>query len=264
MVEAGFRGVFLGIETPSLEGLRETGKVQNTRGSLLDSVRTIQRAGMVVHGGFIVGFDSDGEDIFDRQIDFIRSAAIPNAFVELLSAFPGTGLYERMKREGRLKQDVEGTLGDGTTNIRTVLPERRLLEGYRDMLAALYRPEAYFERALEQFSRLPRPPSLQAGFRNLLLLGPLALGLFRPRRKRAGRPRSSLAGQVKALARFARGLPPAYSRQALRFLLAVTGRLPERLPGAILFLFTGAHFYRYTYEHMIPKIDARIQGLPPS
>lgn len=264
MVEAGFRGVFLGIETPSLEGLRETGKLQNARGSLLDSVRTIHRAGMVVHGGFIVGFDSDGEEIFDRQIDFIQNAAIPNAFVELLSAFPGTGLHARMEREGRLKQDVEDTLGDGTTNIRTLLPERRLLEGYRDVLATLYRPGAYFERALEQFSRLPRPPSLRAGLGNLRRMGPLALGLFRPLRKKAGLPRSRLPAQAKALTRFARGLPPAYRQHALRFLIAVIRRFPERLPGAILFLFTGAHFYRYTYEHVIPKIDSRIERLPPS
>ena len=146
MVEADFKGVFLGIETPSIDSLRETRKLQNLGGSLLDSVRTIQGAGMVVHAGFILGFDSDGDDIFDRQMNFIRDAAIPNAFVELLSAGPGSDLYERMKREGRLKDRVDETLADGATNIETILPERTLLEGYRETLATLYSPEAYFER----------------------------------------------------------------------------------------------------------------------
>ena len=264
MVEADFKGVFLGIESPSIESLRETRKLQNIHGSLLDSVRTIQSAGMVVHAGFIVGFDSDGEDIFDRQIDFIRNAAIPNAFVELLSAFPGTELYERMKREGRLKQRVDDNLADGTTNIRTILPERRLLEGYRDIIATLYRPEEYFERTLEQFSRLPRPESYKARLRNLRFLGPYILGLFRPRREKAKEARRSFSAKVSALASFFANLPPAYRHQALKFLIALMKSRPERLPGAMLYIFTGAHFYQYTYDHVIPKTNSIIEGLSSS
>ena len=89
MKEAGFISVFLGIETPDEPGLIASNKLQNTRRSLLDSVATIQSYGMQVMGGFILGFDTDGEDIFDRMVEFIQSSGIPIAMVGLLQAMPG-------------------------------------------------------------------------------------------------------------------------------------------------------------------------------
>jgi len=94
MREAGFRRVFLGIETPAAESLKEAQKSQN-RGNLFDSVRKIQSYGMEVMAGFIVGFDNDPEDIFERQIDFIQKSAIPLAMVGLLNALPGTRLWSQ-------------------------------------------------------------------------------------------------------------------------------------------------------------------------
>src|SRR5262249_51961800 len=101
MREAGFRRVFIGIETPVEESLQEAQKSQN-RGNLLDSVKTIQSFGIEVMAGFIVGFDNDPEDIFERQIDFIRKSAIPLAMVGLLNALPDTQLWKRLEGEGRL------------------------------------------------------------------------------------------------------------------------------------------------------------------
>jgi radical SAM superfamily enzyme YgiQ (UPF0313 family) len=101
MKDAGFRRVFLGIETPVEESLKEAQKTQN-RGNLLDSVRRIQNNGMEVMAGFIVGFDNDPEDIFERQIEFIRQSAIPMAMVGMLNALPDTQLWRRLEREGRL------------------------------------------------------------------------------------------------------------------------------------------------------------------
>src|SRR5262249_39041438 len=98
MREAGFRRVFIGIETPVEESLHEAQKTQN-RGNLVDSVRKIQSYGIEVMAGFIVGFDHDPEDIFDRQIDFIRKSAIPLAMVGLLNALPDTQLWRRLERE---------------------------------------------------------------------------------------------------------------------------------------------------------------------
>ena len=262
MVKADFKGVFLGIETPSIESLKEAKKLQNIGRSLLDSVKTIQNAGIVVHGGFIIGFDNDGQDIFDRQIEFIRQAAIPNAFIELLSAFPGTELYKRMKREGRLKEGNEENLADGSTNIKTVLSDRRLLEGYSRVMRTLYRPEAYFERSLRQFSRLPRPDSYKARLENLLYFGPYTADLLRPRRERRKRPRWSRFGQMRVLGRFFKNLPPLYRFHAFGFLMRILKKYPERLPGAILYVFTGAHFYRYTYDHVVPRIDGVLKGIP--
>ena len=108
MQDASFDRVFLGIETPAEESLKEAQKMQNTRRSLLDSVRRIQRYGMEVMAGFIVGFDNDPEDIFDRQVDFIQESAIPLAMVGLLQALPGTQLYRRLQKEGRIVCDGNG------------------------------------------------------------------------------------------------------------------------------------------------------------
>ena len=79
-------------------------KIPESPPGSLDSIRSIQQHGLWVMGGFIVGFDSDKPDIFDRQIEFIESAAIPWAMTGVLQAPPTTPLYERMKREGRLMQ----------------------------------------------------------------------------------------------------------------------------------------------------------------
>src|SRR5204863_4614542 len=99
MRDAGFRRVFIGIETPVEESLKEAQKPQN-RGNLLESVKKIQSYGMEVMAGFIVGFDNDPIDIFERQIDFIRESAIPLAMVGMLNALPDTQLWRRLEREG--------------------------------------------------------------------------------------------------------------------------------------------------------------------
>src|SRR6267378_7139548 len=107
MRQSGFRRVFLGIETPVEDSLKEAQKSQN-RGNLLDSVKRIQSYGMEVMAGFIVGFDNDPEDIFERQIKFIRESAIPLAMVGLLNALPDTQLWKRLEREGRLLGEATG------------------------------------------------------------------------------------------------------------------------------------------------------------
>lgn len=98
MVKANFWRVFIGIESPSVEALKETKKFQNLRRDLMDSIHFIQQRGLWVMGGFIVGFDSDPPDIFDRQIEFVERAAIPWAMTGILQAPPTTPLYERMKK----------------------------------------------------------------------------------------------------------------------------------------------------------------------
>ncbi len=158
MVKAGFVFTFVGIETPSLESLRETQKHQNLNGCLVDKVRKIQTAGLLVYGGFIVGFDNDKEDIFDRQIEFITTSAISNAMVGPLMALPGTLLFDRMKREGRLIESSEygEWYESGDTNIATALPRRVLLDGLRRIVNHVYNPTHYFDRTLRAFKLLPR------------------------------------------------------------------------------------------------------------
>src|SRR5205085_2392123 len=158
MRRANFRRVFLGIETPVEESLKEAQKGQNTRRDLLESVRKIQAYGLEVMAGFIVGFDHDPEDIFERQINFIRESAIPLAMVGLLTALPNTQLWRRLEREGRLLQESTGNNTDGSLNFIPRMDTARLIEGYQRILRTIYSPAEYYRRALECLSRLTPTP----------------------------------------------------------------------------------------------------------
>ena len=150
MVEAGFNMVFLGLETPDPCTLAAVGKSQNLRSDMLAGVHRIQARGMEVSGGFILGFDDDPEDIFDRQIEFIQSAAIPTAMVGLLNALPNTRLGRRLAEEGRLEGEATGNnTHDFRLNFVPRMDVRKLLSGYRRVLAELYRPDRYFDRCLQ-------------------------------------------------------------------------------------------------------------------
>ena len=127
MAEAGFISVFIGIETPSEEGLVECHKTQNTRRDLISSVHKIQASGIQVMAGFIIGFDSDKPSIFQRQYDFIQESGIITAMVGLLQAPFGTRLYDRMKADGRISGEMTGDNADGTTNIRTRMDQVTLI-----------------------------------------------------------------------------------------------------------------------------------------
>lgn len=159
MVEAGFDTVFVGIETPEEESLAECNKKQNKGRNLIESVKRIQRTGLQVQGGFIVGFDSDGPSIFQRQIDFIQKSGIVTAMVGLLQAPPGTKLYERLKKEGRLRGLVSGDNVDGTTNIIPKMDMKQLLKGYENILNSIYRPRPYYKR-IKTFLREYKAPKI--------------------------------------------------------------------------------------------------------
>ncbi len=159
MVEAGFDTVFIGIETPAEAGLAECNKKQNKNRDLIESVKRIQRTGLQVQGGFIVGFDSDGPSIFQRQIDFIQNSGIVTAMVGLLQAPPGTKLYERLKKEGRLSGLLSGDNVDGTTNIIPKMDMRQLLKGYENILNNIYRPRPYYKR-IKTFLREYKAPKI--------------------------------------------------------------------------------------------------------
>jgi radical SAM superfamily enzyme YgiQ (UPF0313 family) len=186
MVDAGFHMVFIGLETPNDEGLAECSKKQNLGRDLVADVKRIQRAGLQVQGGFIVGFDSDKPSIFQRQIDFIQKSGIVTAMVGLLQAIPGTRLFERLEHEGRLVGSFQGDNVDGTTNIRPRMSVERLREGYRRILAHIYSPKHYYRR-IRTFLREYRGPGTQARlrfqdvmafFRALFRLGVIGRGRF--------------------------------------------------------------------------------------
>ncbi len=183
---AGFETIFVGIETPDNDSLVECGKVQNRRRDMVEDVKTIQRAGIEVQGGFIVGFDSDGPSIFQRQIDFIQASGVVTAMVGLLNALPGTALYVRLRSAGRLLGSGTGDNVDGTTNIVPTMNAEHLREGYRKILRTIYSPSNYYQR-LRTFLREYHPPRVRRGIgradwmafmRSLVMLGVLGRERF--------------------------------------------------------------------------------------
>jgi radical SAM superfamily enzyme YgiQ (UPF0313 family) len=146
MVKANFNTVFVGIETPDEESLAECGKRQNKNRDLVECVKKIQRFGLQVQGGFIVGFDSDPLTIFERQIRFIQNSGIVTAMVGLLNAVRGTKLYHRLKGENRLLTEATGDNTDCSINFVPKMQYATLIEGYRNIVRTIYAPDQFYAR----------------------------------------------------------------------------------------------------------------------
>lgn len=229
MNEAGFSMVFVGIESPNDEALTTTKKPQNLRRGesardfLLRSIREIQRGGLEVSAGFIVGLDGDRE--FDSHIDFIQEAGIPMAMAGLLVAIKGTNLWNRLKREGRLLGlEHSGSNTDFELNFKPQLPRQLLFEEYQRVVSTLYSPtlSAYFKRSLTLIENL----------------GPTRGG---------GVMKSGRAEEIKALFKslWRQGLSrqgPSY----LAFLAKVLWQRPEAFPLAVSLAINGYHFQKMT------------------
>lgn len=178
MTEAGFDSVFLGLETPEESSLKECGKHQNRGGNLVEMVKVIHQHGIEVMGGFILGFDNDPPGIFDKQIDFISQCGVMKAMVGLLQALPGTQLYDRLKREGRLLPESSGDNTDGSLNFITKMDVKAIKEGYARVMSKLYSPREYYERAsefLKQYKPVRRRridlTEIMAFLRSLIYIG---------------------------------------------------------------------------------------------
>jgi radical SAM superfamily enzyme YgiQ (UPF0313 family) len=179
MTQAGFDTIFVGIETPDESSLTECHKSQNKNRDLVASVKRLQRAGLQVMGGFIVGFDSDTSSIFQRQIEFIQKSGIVTAMVGLLQAPIGTKLYERLDKEGRLVNNMSGDNTDGSTNIIPMMDLKELKAGYKSILDQIYSPKIFYERVmifLKEYNPMHRPMQIKwqeflALFRSIYHLG---------------------------------------------------------------------------------------------
>ena len=234
MSQAGFHSVFVGIESPSLESLRESGKHQNIQGDMLSKVHRIQHYGMEVMAGFIVGFDQDTEDIFERQIEFITAANVPLAMVGPLNAMPGTQLWNRLKKEGRLLSDWDGD-NLGFPNFVTVMPALALVRGYRHVLASLYSPAAFFNRLRGLISSMESNSN-----RKFVCLSLWVQIMFFFR-------------LINALVLL--GIVDRHRSEYWRFMRWVLFRHPDKLMFALCRAICGYHFIRYTAEIMIPRLD---------
>ncbi len=146
---ANFNSVFVGIETPSEESLQSCGKVQNTGKDLAEKVKILQRNGLQVQAGFIVGFDTDTSRIFEDMVKFIQKSGIVTAMVGLLNALPETQLYKRLSTEGRLlKKQTAGDNTDFTLNFMPKMDPAKLVEGYRKVLNSIFGEKHYYERII--------------------------------------------------------------------------------------------------------------------
>ncbi|GMU20791.1 MAG: hypothetical protein AMXMBFR13_08870 [Phycisphaerae bacterium] len=179
LAQAGFRKIFIGIETPEESSLLECAKIQNTQRDLVAAVKRIQNAGIEVMGGFIVGFDGDGPNIFERQFRFIQEAGIATAMVGLLTALPGTRLFSRLSSEGRILEHSTGNNLDGMLNFVPRIDRELLTTGYKRLLKHLYTPKVYYRRIFtflkEYRPQRPRPrlsrQELVAFARSLWVMG---------------------------------------------------------------------------------------------
>lgn len=148
MTEAALVAVFIGIESPDEDALRETKKYQNVKDglTLAGRVRKVQDAGIEVYAGMIVGFDSDDLSVFDRQFDFLAEARIPNVMAGMLSAIPKTPLYDRLLAEGRLDNAAADDPSIATNVIPLQMSVSDMRDGWLDLMDRLYDPEEYFKR----------------------------------------------------------------------------------------------------------------------
>lgn len=180
MVKAGFSRVFVGIETPEEDSLIECSKTQNNKRDLVQSVKTIQRNGMEVMAGFIVGFDSDKPTTFQKQIDFIQKSGIISAMVGLLNAPKKTQLYKRLMSEGRITNDWSGDNTNYSMNFVPVMDKQELLTGYQKIIKNIYSAKAYYHRVIS-FMKDFNPPikmrkrlsftDIRALFKSMIIIG---------------------------------------------------------------------------------------------
>ncbi len=153
MKEAGFNMVFVGIESPHEESLSECNKYVNRNRDLLESVDTIQQHGLQVQGGFILGFDSDPDLIFDMLIEFIQKSSIVVAMVGLLNAPRGTKLFKRLDEQNRIISDISGDNTDYSINFKPKMDIGKLTEGYKKVIDTIYAPKHYYQRVREYLSK---------------------------------------------------------------------------------------------------------------
>ncbi|MGF1493252.1 MAG: B12-binding domain-containing radical SAM protein [Microcoleaceae cyanobacterium] len=157
MVDCNFNAVFLGIETPDADSLELTKKFQNTRSSLNDAVDAINRTGLRIMAGFIVGFDGERKGAGDRIIQFVEQTAIPTALIGILQALPNTALWDRLKQEGRL---LSSSVDGNQMSLMNFVPSRPvedIAEEYIRAFCTLYEPKQFLGRVYRHFLKMAPP-----------------------------------------------------------------------------------------------------------
>lgn len=225
MTDAGFNKVFVGLETPVEESLVECNKLLNKKSDLVTSVKKMQRAGLEVMAGFIVGFDSDPASIFERQIEFIQKVGVVTAMVGLLGALPGTRLYNRLKREGRLLEKWSGNNTDCSLNFIPKMDLSKLREGYKNIVQTIYSPAKYYERVITFIKE------------------------FKPQKhflKKNHLSKDQFMAFIRSL--WFLGVVWKFRKFYWKLLLVSLFRYPRVFPQAVIFAIYGYHFQRLSEE----------------
>lgn len=228
MVATGFNSVFIGVETPNQAALAECGKKQNLGRDPIAAVKILQRAGLQVTIGLVLGFDADNLTIFKRQFDLAMKGGIPTVMAGILNAPFGTKLWHRLKQAGRLREHVSGDNADGSTNVITLMDAEVLHDGYRRLMKDLYTPRHYYRR-VRTFLREYRAPSVHQVYQRFNLQRLLAL--FR------------VSWRLGLIERGRFGY-------WLMLIWVVCRRQLRLLPMAIELLATGYHFRKVTESHI--------------
>jgi radical SAM superfamily enzyme YgiQ (UPF0313 family) len=166
--EAGLTMAVVGVETPNIESLKESGKTQNIKENLLEEIKAFHLHGIMVQCGCMVGFDHDDLSIFRQQFEFHRKTGIPVIHVYPVQALDGTPLKERMIREGRFI-DTDKSLEESSKhgmdiNLHTfsIIPKQMTPEQFQQglcwLLLHLYSPESYIERVSVFYNNFKESP----------------------------------------------------------------------------------------------------------
>ncbi|MDF1566364.1 MAG: radical SAM protein [Deltaproteobacteria bacterium] len=231
MVDAGFSSVFVGIETPSASALEAAKKFQNLRIDPSVAIDRITRAGIEVMGGFIVGFDTDDQEIFAEQREFLGRQPVPLAMAGILTALPGTALWRRLRTEGRLRQRSNGD-PFSRPNFAPTMSEEALLLGYSELMGWLYSPDEYYRRCEAYLRRVGSTPNT----------------------------RTSTPGEVASFLRaiWHIGIRSPRRRLFWRLLGHALPRGQSRLRQAVVHAVQGEHLIDYTLVHVLPRMESAL------
>lgn len=227
MLRAGFYSVFLGVETTDKESLRRSGKIQNLAIDLEEACEKINRGGLQIIAGCILGFDHERPGADQRLIDFAARRHIPEMFITLLQAGPGTALWKRLQGEGRLLPMDEESLQDfsnqtGLCNFVTTRPLSEIVDEFIHLYDVLYDPVFFLKRAFNHFARMA-PPKIKKPFR----------------------PPSRYEIRALLLTFFRQGVLKPYRFMFWSYVFKALLRFPERMPAFISTCIKGEHFFEY-------------------
>jgi radical SAM superfamily enzyme YgiQ (UPF0313 family) len=223
LVAAGVIQVFVGIETLEETTLVQAGKLQNRNRNVLADIHTIQQAGIMVMGGFVVGFDTDTSGTFRKIIDCIAASDIVLVIISILLAPPGTRLYERLLSENRLTDTALCDGSDGSTNIIPLMDADVLRDGYREILETVYAPRNYYQRITAYLQKYPAP-EISAPVTTRAVLGLFSIILY-----------LGILGRERWF----------FWKCMLRTLITQ----PARLPMAIMFAVCGYHYRKRSEQY---------------